>query len=256
MSTTSNSEIKETPAQRIVKSAQHYFDHYQENHKFDNDDCDDSSNVYEQFFGCNGISVQNSYGVSISKLRILRHEIDEDLEMGIYDYDLELTFTSPDTIVEHSQPTLDECCLCFYQLPTALEKLFNDFKKIKFCTKCYGINRTEIHDICEKCNIKELLDIPEIKCTICLEETRNYITLPCNHCFHISCFSKVKNTFLSALNKCSRQCPLCRAHIEIKNEHTLEINLLTLPKYENTGIVDVSCESTENLENVDGENNI
>jgi hypothetical protein len=255
------SEVKETPSQRIVKSAQYYFDHYHETHKFDDDDCEeDFSNIYEQYYGCNGLHVKNSSGVTLAKLRIIRHELDED----IYEYELELTYKSPHAIVEHSQPTLDQCCLDIDTLPKAIEKVFKEFENIKLCTQCNGINKTVVHDICDKCNIKELLGVQQITCTICLEETRNYINLPCGHNFHINCFGEIKNTYFPSLNNCCRKCPLCRALIQIEvADHNVNINLLTLPTYESRRmhVVDVTCaelyhenSETSNTEIINHEN--
>lgn len=92
-------------------------------------------------------------------------------------------------------------------LSVCLNGAFNHFfEKMKICVLCSEIH-DDISETCNNCSIIKAFSKIELKeCAICLETTKIYCTLPCNHNFHSRCVSQLKNPL---------KCPLCRENFEL-----------------------------------------
>lgn len=158
--------------------------------------------------------VTNTHGILLHGIKIRNFDK--------YDIELILENSLSSYHNHYEDQCLQICNVSEKNLVPALEKLFIDFKKVRKCPQCFEINEnpSDQSRICVNCCIKSALGFEEIKCAICLENTCNYVTLPCTHKFHAIGFSKISGEYrrYERSHECCRKCPLCRVNIIIHKD--------------------------------------
>jgi len=197
----------------IVQQTLDYFKNFKEEHKFDDEDYYPETFEYDPPTD-NLFSIQSRNNIKLTRIKIENH---------IKHYNIEFITESPCcALLEryHHEIGVSEYGVKPHQLHDAIEKLFKNFRRIKICSLCFNLNLTptDDSDVCMECAIKTLLDYPKIQCSICLEDTNNFITLPCDHKFHGSCFTKIKSEYNQKIKESIRKCPLCRIKLYVSHK--------------------------------------
>jgi hypothetical protein len=197
----------------VVQQILDYFKNFKEDHKFDEEDYYPETFEYDPPTE-NLFAIQSRNNIKLTRIKIENH---------IKHYNIEFITESPcHALLEryHHEIGVSEYGVKPHQLYDAIEKLFKNFRRIKICSLCFNLNLTptDDSDVCMECAIKTLLDYPKIQCSICLEETNNFITLPCDHKFHASCFTKIKCEYNKKIREVIRKCPLCRIKLYVSHK--------------------------------------
>lgn len=92
-------------------------------------------------------------------------------------------------------------------IESSIKQLLEKTKKLKWCSFCEMGYNSELCDYCVCCLVSDLLtyDNSKITCPICLQDTKDYITISCGHRYHFTCISKNK----------TNKCPICRSKYTI-----------------------------------------
>lgn len=92
-------------------------------------------------------------------------------------------------------------------IESSIIQLLGKTKKLKWCSICEMGYNSELCEYCLCCLVSDLLtyDNSKIVCPICLQDTKDFITISCGHRYHFTCISKNK----------TNKCPICRAKYTI-----------------------------------------
>lgn len=115
-----------------------------------------------------------------------------------------------------------------HHLKDALKEAMKQFRDMVVCGDCGNLfqrrmaksitrkakNKVDAikQTCCHSCMLQAMLTpTRKIDCTICMESTGRFVTLPCSHSFHAKCFLQLPLQYSVEAQETGRKCPNCRA---------------------------------------------